>query len=51
VRIIAFLADHAMVDTIIDHLKLTFIASKPPPPSTVYQEVLVAAEALTEFFS
>jgi len=42
-RIIAFLTDHAVVDRIIDHLKLTFIASKPPPPSTVYQEVLAAA--------
>jgi hypothetical protein len=50
-RIIAFLTDFSVVDRIIDHLKLTFIASKPPPPSTVYQEVLVAAEALTEFFS
>jgi hypothetical protein len=47
-RIIAFLTDHAVVDRIIDHLKLTFIASKPPPPSSVYKEVLVAA---TEFFS
>jgi hypothetical protein len=45
-RIIAFLTDHVVVDRIIDHLKLTFIASKPPPPSTVYQEVVVAAEAL-----
>jgi hypothetical protein len=47
-RITAFLTDHAVVDRIIDHLKLTFIASKPPPPSSVYQEVLVA---VTEFFS
>jgi hypothetical protein len=46
-QIIAFLTDNA-VDRIIDHLKLTFIASKPPPPSTVYQKVIVAA---SEFFS
>jgi hypothetical protein len=50
-RIIAFLTDHAVVDRIIDHLKLTFIASKPPPPSTVYQEVLVTAETSAEYFS
>jgi hypothetical protein len=46
-RIIAFLTDHAVVDRIIDHLKLTFIASKPPPASTAYQEFLVAVEAST----
>jgi hypothetical protein len=28
---------------IINHLKLAFIADKPPPPRIVYQEVLMAA--------
>jgi len=47
-KVIAFLIDYAMVDRIIDHLKLTFVAEKPPPPHIAYQEVLMAAEASTE---
>jgi hypothetical protein len=35
----AFLTDYAVVDRIIDHLKLTFVAEKPPPPQIAYQEV------------
>jgi hypothetical protein len=30
-KIIAFLTDYAVVDRIIDHLKLTFVAEKPLP--------------------
>jgi hypothetical protein len=48
---IAFLTDYAVVDKIIDHLKLSFIAERPPPSHIVYQEVLVAAEASTEYSS
>ncbi len=40
-RIIAFLTDYAVVDRIIHHLKLTFVADKPPPPHLVYQEFLM----------
>jgi hypothetical protein len=36
---------------IIDHLKLTFVADKPPPPQIAYQEVLLAAEQSAEYFS
>jgi transposase len=50
-KIISFLTDYAVVDRIIDHLKLTFFAERPPPPQVAYQEVLVAAEAPTEYFS
>ena len=50
-RIIAFLTDYAVVDRIINHLKLTFVADKPPPPHTVYQELLIAAEPSAEYFS
>jgi hypothetical protein len=32
------------VDRIINHLKLTFVAEKPPPLHIAYQEVLLAAE-------
>jgi hypothetical protein len=36
---------------IINHLKLAFIANKPPPPRIIYQEVLMAAETSAEYFS
>jgi hypothetical protein len=39
------------VDRIIDHLKLTFVAERPPPPRVAYQELLMAAEAGSEYFS
>ena len=50
-RIIAFLTDFSMVDRIIHHLKLTFVADKPPPPQVVFQKLLMAAEASAEYFS
>jgi hypothetical protein len=31
-KIIAFITEYTVVDGIIDHLKLTFVAAKPPPP-------------------
>ncbi|HEX9901871.1 MAG TPA: acid--CoA ligase [Acidobacteriota bacterium] len=40
-----------MVDRIIDHLKLTFVAAKPPPSKAAFQEYLVAAETSVEYFS
>jgi len=49
-RIIAFLTDYAVVDRIIAHLKLTFVADKPPPPHLAYQESLTAAETSAEYF-
>jgi hypothetical protein len=30
-KVVAFLTEHAIVDGIIEHLKLRFIAEKPPP--------------------
>jgi hypothetical protein len=35
-RIITFLKDYAVVGRIITHLKLTFVADKPPPPLVAY---------------
>jgi hypothetical protein len=50
-KVIAFLTDFTVVDRIIDHLKLTFVAERPPPPHIAYQEVLMAAETSAEYFS
>jgi hypothetical protein len=49
-RIIAFITEFSVVDRIINHLKLTFVADKPPPPQVAYQELLMAAEASAEYF-
>ena len=50
-KVIAFLTDYSVVDRIIDHLKLTFVADKPPPAHLVYQELLMAAETSGEYIS
>jgi hypothetical protein len=49
-RIIAFLTDYQAVDRIIDYLKLTFIAEKPPPSRVFEQVGLMAAEERGEYF-
>ena len=49
-KVIAFLTDYSVVDRIINHLKLTFVADKPPPPQVAYQELLMAAETSAEYF-
>jgi hypothetical protein len=46
-KVIAFITDYAVVDRIIDHLKLTFIAERPPPPRLAFQQYLMATEAST----
>jgi hypothetical protein len=45
------LTDYSVVDLIIDHLNLTFVAERPPPTYLPYQDVLMAAEASAEYFS
>jgi len=50
-KAIAFITDYSVVDRIINHLKLTFVAHKPPPPRIAYQEVLMAAETGGQYFS
>jgi hypothetical protein len=42
---------HNLVDRIISHLKLTFVADKPPPPRIAFQELLMAEEPPAEYFS
>jgi hypothetical protein len=49
-RVIAFITDFQAVARIIDHLSLTFVAEKPPPPRVAYQELLMTAEASAEYF-
>ncbi len=46
--IISFIEDHKVIDKIIFHLKLTFMAERPPPPQAVQQEL--AAEDFAEYF-
>jgi len=31
-RIVSFIEDYKVIDKIINHLKLTFKAERPPPP-------------------
>jgi len=50
-KVIAFLTDYAVVDRIIDHLKLTFVADRPPLPHIAYQEALMAAGTSAEYLS
>jgi len=50
-KVVAFITEVAVVDRIIDHLKLTFVAAKPPPPYVAPQELLMAADASAEYFS
>ena len=49
-KIIAFITEYAVVDRIIDHLKLTFVAAKPPPSHVFEQVALTAAEESGEYF-
>jgi len=50
-KVIAFITDFTVVDRIINHLKLSFVADKPPPPQVASQELLMAAETSAEYFS
>jgi hypothetical protein len=50
-RVIAFITDHPVLDRVINYLKLTFVAAKPTPAQVAYQEILMTAEAATEYFS
>ena len=49
-KVVAFLTAHAVVDRIIDHLKLRFVTEKPPPSHVVEQVALRAAEESREYF-
>ena len=42
-RVVAFLTEYAVVDRIIRHLELTFVAERPPPAHVFEQVALMAA--------
>jgi hypothetical protein len=50
-KVIAFLTNFSVVDRIIGHLKLTFVAERPPPPQVALQELLMAVDPPAEYFS
>jgi hypothetical protein len=35
-KVVSFLTEPAVVDRIINHLKLTFVAERPPPPEVAF---------------
>ncbi len=39
-KVISFIEDHKVIDKIIAHLKLIFMAQRPPPSQIVQQELL-----------
>ena len=49
-KVVAFITYYAVVDRIIDHLKLTFVAEKPPLSHVFEQVSLTAAEESGEYF-
>ena len=50
-KVIAFLTEHAVVDRIIGHLELIFVAERPPPPEVAFHELLMDADPTVEYFS
>ncbi|MBP7707715.1 MAG: acid--CoA ligase [Candidatus Aminicenantes bacterium] len=48
-RVVAFLTEYSVVDRITRHLKLTFVAEKPPPAHVFEQTALMAAEESEEY--
>jgi hypothetical protein len=49
-KVVAFITDYRAVDRIIDHLKLRFVAEKPPPSHVFQQVASMAAEEQAEYF-
>jgi hypothetical protein len=48
-KVVAFLTEPAVVDRIVRHLELTFVAEKPPPADVFEQVALIAAEESGEY--
>jgi len=49
-KVVAFITEFSVVDRIINHLKLTFVAEKPPPSRVLTEVALMAAEERAEYF-
>ncbi|MGQ9672706.1 MAG: acid--CoA ligase [Candidatus Aminicenantales bacterium] len=49
-HIIAFITEFSLVDRIINHLKLRFVAERPPPLHVLSQEFLMDSEASADYF-
>lgn len=49
-RVIAFITEFSVVDRIINHLRLTFVASKPPPSQMFGQVSLTPADESGDYF-
>jgi hypothetical protein len=47
---LAVITDHQAIERIIAHLKLTFVAAKPPPSQVFEQVSLTAAEESGDYF-
>jgi len=50
-KVVAFLTEYAVVDRIIDHLTLAFVAERPPPPQAAFRELPWEAELKAGFFA
>ena len=49
-KVVAFIPNYPAVDQIIDHLRLTFVAEKPPPSRVLTEVALMAAEESGSYF-
>jgi hypothetical protein len=50
IKVVAFITEYAVVDRIMEHLKLTFATEEPPPCHVFEQDALMAAEESGEYF-
>jgi hypothetical protein len=48
-EVVAFLMEYVVVDRIIEHLKLTFVAEKPPPAQIFEQVALMTAKEIGDY--
>ena len=48
-KVVAFITEYAVVDRIIDHLKLRFVADKSPPSHVFEQVALTAVEESVDY--
>ncbi|MGA2587528.1 MAG: transposase [Candidatus Aminicenantales bacterium] len=48
-KVVAFLTSYTVVDRIMEHLKLTFVAEKPPSAHVFTQAILIESDERTEY--